>query len=262
MPALGPATNSRPAPKPRRVAVPGGVIEYQVRRSVRRRKTIQISVRDGAVVLAAPYRTPNRQLEELVVRRAAWILKHLARREAVPEPPALVSGAKLPYRGRWLELAVSPALADRSGAPEVSRERGQLRVSLPSPPAGADPAALVGAALLGWYREETEAAVAAEVRRWWPRLGRGGRPEEHIRVHIRNQKRRWGSCSRDGSLRFNLRLAMLEPALTEYVVVHELAHLTYMNHSPDFWNLVREHLPDVQERRRRLREADRALPRW
>ena len=53
---------------------------------------------------------------------------------------------------------------------------------------------------------------------------------------------------------------MLEPALIEYIVVHELAHLTHPDHSTDFWGLVASALPDVDHRRRRLREAGKALP--
>ena len=53
---------------------------------------------------------------------------------------------------------------------------------------------------------------------------------------------------------------MLEPALIEYVVVHELAHLTHMNHSANFWKLVAQHLPDVKERRQRLKQAGTNLP--
>ncbi|MCY3953968.1 MAG: M48 family metallopeptidase [bacterium] len=53
---------------------------------------------------------------------------------------------------------------------------------------------------------------------------------------------------------------MLPPALIEYIVVHELAHLTHKNHSPDFWALVAKAMPDAQHRRQRLREAGRALP--
>ena len=61
-------------------------------------------------------------------------------------------------------------------------------------------------------------------------------------------------------MRFNWRTMMLEQALIEYVVVHELAHLTHQNHSTDFWGLVSKAMPDVQARRKRLREAGRALP--
>ena len=77
---------------------------------------------------------------------------------------------------------------------------------------------------------------------------------------VRDQRRRWGSCAHDGTLRFNWRVMMLEPALIEYVVVHELAHLTVPNHSPEFWAAVSAALPDVPDLRRRLREVGSALP--
>ena len=67
------------------------------------------------------------------------------------------------------------------------------------------------------------------------------------------------ACAADGTLRFNWRVAMLHPALIEYIVVHELAHLTVMNHSADFWDLMAGALPDVQLRRRQLREVGRLL---
>ena len=80
------------------------------------------------------------------------------------------------------------------------------------------------------------------------------------RVLVRDQKTRWGSCSSDGTLRFNWRLAMLDPELVESVVVHELAHLDVMNHSPAFWKVVLRAMPDAKERGKRLREAGRYLP--
>ena len=77
---------------------------------------------------------------------------------------------------------------------------------------------------------------------------------------IRDQQQRWGSCVPDGTLRFNWRVAMLQPELAEYVVVHELAHLKVSSHSAEYWALVSSLLPDAQERRRRLREAGKMLP--
>ena len=142
------------------------------------------------------------------------------------------------------------------GKPEISLDRQRLRILVPVGLEEEDRRRQVGQALLAWYGERATEQIWGHLRRWWAVLGRGEGPT----VRIRNQRRRWGSCSRDGVLRFNWRLAMLEPSLTEYVVVHELAHLTHMNHSPDFWGLVEEHLPDVKERRRLLREAGAGLP--
>ena len=77
---------------------------------------------------------------------------------------------------------------------------------------------------------------------------------------IRDQRQRWGSCAPDGTLRFNWRVMMLEPALVDYVIVHELAHLTVRSHSDDYWQLVIQVVPDAQERRRKLRAIGQSIP--
>ena len=66
------------------------------------------------------------------------------------------------------------------------------------------------------------------------------------RVSIKNQKTRWGSCSKKGNLNFNYRLAIIDPVLADYVIVHELCHLLEMNHSDRFWSLVALAVPDYQ----------------
>lgn len=73
------------------------------------------------------------------------------------------------------------------------------------------------------------------------------------RVAIRNQRTRWGSCSKRGNLNFNYRIASLPLHLADYVIVHELCHLGEFNHSPQFWNLVARAIPDHRERRKELR---------
>lgn len=73
------------------------------------------------------------------------------------------------------------------------------------------------------------------------------------RVSIKNHRTRWGSCSKQGNLNFNYRLALIPPELAEYVIVHELCHLFEMNHSVRFWRRVEILLPDYLIRRQQLR---------
>lgn len=73
-------------------------------------------------------------------------------------------------------------------------------------------------------------------------------------ITIRDQKSRWGSCSSRGTLSFNYRLIFAPPAILDYVVVHELCHLTHMNHSKDFWDMVAGVMPEYKQCRKWLRE--------
>lgn len=73
------------------------------------------------------------------------------------------------------------------------------------------------------------------------------------RVAIRNQKTRWGSCSKKGNLNFNYKIALLPAHLCDYIIVHELCHLKEFNHGPAFWALVGKVLPNHSSLRRELK---------
>jgi predicted metal-dependent hydrolase len=73
------------------------------------------------------------------------------------------------------------------------------------------------------------------------------------RVSVRNQKTRWGSCSKKGHLSFNYKIALLPPELADYLVVHELCHLKEFNHKEEFWSLVGETLPNYAYLRQTLK---------
>ncbi|MHB1948836.1 MAG: M48 family metallopeptidase [Gammaproteobacteria bacterium] len=79
---------------------------------------------------------------------------------------------------------------------------------------------------------------------------------------IRDQSSRWGSCSSDKLISLNYKLLFLPPKLMEHVLIHELCHTVYLNHSDKFWQLVASFDPDWNAHKRELRHADKYIPRW
>ena len=210
-------------------------------------------MKDGAVVVAAPVSAGRSELDRIVLKRAEWILGKLAAAVEERPPPRLPMGDTVLLLGENVQLRVETGNVT---SPTVRFDGGVLRVRLPRGLGEEEAVDSAEEALFQWYRAEAAEHLPAVVDRWWPALGRG----EKCQVLIRNQKRRWGSCSAGGTLRFNWRLVLLAPDLVDLVVVHELAHLTVMNHSSEFWSLVAKHIPDLKARRKRLREAEAGLP--
>jgi len=103
------------------------------------------------------------------------------------------------------------------------------------------------------HKEAARTLVMAKLTEFAPRVGGVSGDISYARVSIRNQKTCWGSCSRKGNLNFNYKLLFLPSHLQDYVIVHELAHVRELSHSPRFWAVVASVIPDYGTRRRELR---------
>ena len=79
---------------------------------------------------------------------------------------------------------------------------------------------------------------------------------KYNKISVRNQKTRWGSCSRKGNLNFNYKIVKIPEKLSDYIIVHELCHLGEFNHSQKFWSLVSKTIPNHLELRKELKRND------
>lgn len=104
------------------------------------------------------------------------------------------------------------------------------------------------------YRNAAREHFTKRVEHYLPITG-----GSYTRITIRDQKTRWGSRSSSGTLSFNYRLMYAPPRVLDYVVVHELCHITHMNHSKEFWNMVASIMPDYKECRTWLKDHGREL---
>jgi hypothetical protein len=219
----------------------GRWIEYRFAR--RRRRTLGISVDASGVSVSAPLRAPWRDVEAFLKQKERWIVAKMDEWARLP-PPALLRGASgesLPLFGSAHTLEVS------TGRRAVRREPGRLVVSAPAPHAAK--------VLVGWLKTQAIDTLAPRAAHFAAHLDVA--PPD---VALSNARTQWGVCTEAGSIRLNWRLVHLEPALADYVVAHEVAHLVELNHSKRFWNLLAKLYPDWREARERLELAGASLP--
>ncbi len=223
-------------------------IEYSIARSRRRKKTIEIKLEpDGGVRVTAPVRAKREELRQVVLKRADWIICKAS--EVVLQPPRkeLVDGESVPYLGNEVRLSVE---TDGVRWVRVVFDQASLQITVPCHLDGEERRTAVESAIVKWYRSRAAEHLGRITEEW--ALLYGCTP---ARVLVRAQRRLWGSCSSDGTIRFNWRLILAPPSLIDYVVVHELVHLRVRNHSATFWTEVARLIPDYKSRRALLREV-------
>jgi predicted metal-dependent hydrolase len=247
---------------PASLQLPGGQLDYTLRRSPRSRGLRVVIHPDRGVVVTIPpagrrgWANPERQVSAFLVEREPWLRRHLDRhareRLELAARGGLRDGAQLRFRGSLHRLRVAAA-APTTRRSTVERIGGVAEDELVVRLAPADRRS-VGTVLEAWLRPRARLEIEREVRRHAPTVR-----VTATRVSIRDQRTRWGSASRQGRLAFSWRLILAPPEALETVVIHELAHLRVFGHGPRFWALVASVRPDHKAWRRWLRDHSTEL---
>ncbi|MFH1484877.1 MAG: SprT family zinc-dependent metalloprotease [Chloroflexota bacterium] len=223
-------------------------VSYTVRRSARA-GYVRLEVRPNAgLTVVIPCSYDVKQLTKLLVAKAGWILDKLARYgrlQSFRPRKELESGDTVPYLGVNLKVSLQ---RDASRHTRVTLHEGNLVASLGA--AACSP----NLVLERWYRKQAASFIKTRTDDLNSRLGLA-----YNRLVIRDQRTRWGSCSRKGNLSFNWRLMMAPKPVIDYVIIHELAHLRELNHSRKFWELVAKHCPEWREHKKWLKEHQEEL---
>lgn len=224
----------------------GRTIPYSLTISDRARQPRLIVAPGTGLRVVTPLGYDRDRLLSFILRRQGWILKHLDRLAALPTAPT--ADAPLPEQITFLGTPHAVRVVIVPGKRTTVVHDGQaFAITVPTESAARP-------TLEAWLRAAARFAIATQVASRAAEMGLA-----YGRVAIRDQKTRWGSCSRAGNLNFNWRLVLAPSAVLDYVVVHELAHRAEMNHSTRFWRVVAHFCPDYGMHRLWLRKQGAEL---
>jgi len=206
------------------------------------RKTIQLAfIAPDQLLVKAPAQVKETFIRELLTKKAAWIAKQRQLAEQKPSTNVLKDGSTLYFKGKALSLKIEVSLKK----PAIHLTDDHIHVNLYHTYHSDDLKAL----LLAWYRQQATIDLKQRTSFWSSKLS--------VTIHkitLKDQKTRWGSCSSLGNINYNWRIIMAPEETIDYLVIHEVAHRIFLDHSSDFWQLVEKHAPAYRSHKSWLKE--------
>lgn len=212
-----------------------GLIPFRMRANTRIKRGRLVVTPEEGLVVETPRAPTLGRARKMIIKRKSWVLDALesvrekqTRAQEVKKHPhsVLIFGKEKFVRVRCGEPRYSVLETERSIIFHFEQKRiskTQLRNELAK-----------------WLRGRAESYIPLRVRRL--NQGRFG----FKKIFVKNQQTLWGSCSSQGNLNFNWRLIMAPQEMSDYIIVHELCHTRYLNHSNPYWRLVESICPDYE----------------
>ncbi len=213
-------------------------IEFRLKKSARKTTSIYIE-RDGTITVLAPEPYDMGEIEQILEAKRSWIYRSLAEWEDLNRTRVereFVNGEGFPYLGSTYRLQIA-----KNATRDLTLKNGYFILKHST-------LADARSKFIDFYKEKAKQRLPKLVDENAEKMGLS--PSA---IRVLDLKNRWASCSSDRTLNFHWRCMMTPLSALEYIVVHELAHLRYSNHTPDFWNAVEKILPDYQQAKGWLR---------
>lgn len=210
-------------------------------------KNIYITIENGEVVIKAPWYTTRNQIQEVVESKRDWIIKKLEEYNVSPrKAKEYEDGEKFQILGESYYLNIY--YKDINNA-ILNVENEKIEIILPLSYAEEDNTEQIKKMIDKMYYMIAEKEVESAMEKTRKMVGLA--PEEY---KIKKIKYAWGTCSSRKVITINQNLMMYSRKAIEYVVLHEICHLKYMNHSKKFWEMVESYMPDYKEAEKELKK--------
>lgn len=204
-------------------------------------KNVYIHIKDNKVIVKAPKRLSEKKLAEIVNSKKEWIYEKIDK----VKKDNLKNGSEVYVLGRPYILSVYFL---KNIEPKIQINNGELQVVLPQNRKNKNNSELIKELVSNLYERIAEKEVQmamALVTRFV-----GIQPNKY---RIKKLKTAWGTCTSNKNITINSELMKYDREVVQYVVLHEICHLKYMNHSKDFWNMVEKYMSNYKEVRKRLK---------
>ena len=217
-------------------------LNYTLKRT--NRKSLGLSIeRDGAVIVRAPFKAGDEEIEKFISEKRIWIQQKLSRKEFVTREKLtreFVNGQGFLYLGKSYRLRYIQSTEEQKSLKGAKAQRLQLRNGYFE----LDEKQRYNARshFIGWYKRKTEDKLKERCPRYENRLG-----VQVERFRISDLGNRWASYSKNGTIGFNWRSVMAPIWVFDYILVHEMAHMIERPHSREFWRIMARVMPDYEE---------------
>lgn len=231
-------------------------ISFMLKRS--QRKSIGLRISDEGLIITAPVWASQNQIHDALTSKANWILQKLQDLEQRLAQQAMSqtvwqADGQLPYLGTLIRLQLNPLLSQTLFTGDLTAPQDADRLCLQLAP-DADSQRVQDLCHV-WLQKQAHYYLDLRLRYF---LKHTDYQERLKNWRLASPAKRWGSCSSLGTIMLNWRLIHFKPAIIDYVVAHEVAHLKHMDHSAAFWQEVERLLPDFYTARQQLKQFDPA----
>lgn len=224
----------------------GTRVAYRIRKSHRARN-IRITFEDsGSLVVTLPNQYRIQEAEHALSEHKNWILrksKELQTKKKSPPPFLLQDGAQLPVLDKIYSLSISVQNQKKA---RWYFQNNTLIITMPQ----LTPS-IIFRGVMDWYRTMALLFLEDRIPHWSNKIS-----VSPNNIRVKNQHTLWGSCSKRANLNFNWRILLLSNQAADYLIIHELSHLRELNHSPNFWMLVRKYCPEYKTHKAELRHKN------
>ncbi|SFP86247.1 M48 family metallopeptidase [Hydrogenimonas thermophila] len=222
-------------------------IEFKITRSKKAKNTYITVDRDNGVVVKAPEGVLDDEIASMVKSKAKWIVQKLEEVGSEVEHGEIVTGSRLFYLGKSYYVEI---IRQNRKDIEVTFIHSKFKIYTPKHYNQIE----LNEAIDRFYKQKAEEKITKLVKKFSATMKLY--PEY---VGFRKSKTKWGSCSQRDRITFNPEVMKLSSSLIEYVVIHELAHIAYKNHSKEFWKLIKKYMSDYTEKEKQLRVFEKKV---